>query len=282
MEEHLEEVDFEKAAEYEKRFRHDVFAHIHAFGDLCPEAKPIIHLGATSCYVTDNADLIQFKEALRLLFRKLVHVIRLLANFAAKNAKLPCLGYTHYQSAQPTTVGKRASLWLQDFLFDAQDWVRLFDQLPFLGAKGATGTQSSFLTLFEGNSSKVVKLEQAIAKEFGFSKILAVSGQTYTRKLDLNILNAFASFAASAHKMCTDIRLLAHDGELSEAFGKSQVGSSAMPYKRNPILFRTDLRTRPLRNFFRVKIPSTRRPRSGWSARSTTRPTAGSPSQRLS
>ncbi len=235
MEKHLETIDFASAEAYEKRFRHDVMAHIHAFGDQCPEAKPIIHLGATSCYVTDNADLIQFKEALHLLSGKLHHVLRLMARFAAKEAKTPCLSYTHFQSAQPTTVGKRACLWLQDFLFDAQDWKRIHGELPFLGAKGATGTQSSFLALFEGSSAKVIKLEKWIAEEFGFSKILRISGQTYSRKIDLTLLNAFESFAASAHKMGTDIRLLAHDGELSESFGKSQVGSSAMPYKRNPI-----------------------------------------------
>lgn len=235
MEKHLENIDFDQADAYEKRFRHDVMAHIHAFGDECPDAKPIIHLGATSCYVTDNTDLIQFKEALNLLLGKLVHVIELLARFASNEAKTPCLSYTHYQNAQPTTVGKRACLWLQDFLLDAQDWKRINETLPFLGAKGATGTQSSFLTLFEGNSAKVVKLEKIIAQEFGFLKILPVSGQTYSRKIDITILNGFESFAASAHKMGTDIRLLAHDGEILESFEKSQVGSSAMPYKRNPI-----------------------------------------------
>jgi len=235
MEKHLEEIDFGAAARYEKRFRHDVMAHIHAFGDLCPDAKGIIHLGATSCYVTDNADLILFKEALRLLLQKLIQILKLLADFAAKEAKTPCLSYTHYQSAQPTTMGKRACLWLQDLLMDAKDLLRIYEELPFLGVKGATGTQSSFLALFDGNASKILSLEKSIAKEFGFSKILPISGQTYSRKIDLNILNAFASFAASAHKMGTDIRLLAHDGELLESFDKSQVGSSAMPYKRNPI-----------------------------------------------
>ncbi|HSX38709.1 MAG TPA: adenylosuccinate lyase [Chlamydiales bacterium] len=235
MEKHLEEIDFDRAAFYEKRFRHDVMAHIHAFGDVCPDAKPIIHLGATSCYATDNANLIQCKEALNLLFGKLVYFLKVLSRFAAKEAKTPCLSYTHFQSAQPTTIGKRVCLWLQDFLLDAFDWKRLHDTLPFLGAKGATGTQSSFLTLFQGNSSKVIKLEKMIARDFGFTNILSISGQTYSRKIDLNILNAFTSFAASAHKMGTDIRLLAHDGEILEAFERSQVGSSAMPFKRNPI-----------------------------------------------
>jgi adenylosuccinate lyase len=229
------EIDFAKVREYEKKFRHDVMAHIHAFGDLCPTAKPIIHLGATSTYVTDNGDLIQMKEALQLLHRKLIHILRLLATFAKTHARSPCLGFTHYQSAQPTTIGKRATLWLQDFYLDAQEWERLASQLPFLGAKGATGTQSSFLSLFKGDVNKVIKLEALIAKDFGFTKVLSISGQTYSRKLDLNILNALESFAASAHKMATDIRLLSHDGELAEGFGKTQVGSSAMPYKRNPI-----------------------------------------------
>ncbi len=235
MEKHLDKIDFKAAETYEKRLRHDVMAHIHTFGDACPKAKPIIHLGATSCFVTDNADLILFKEALGLLTGKLVQAMKLLSSFAAKEANTPTLSYTHFQSAQPTTVGKRACLWLQDFLLDAQDWMRLYRDLPFLGAKGATGTQSSFLALFEGSETKVLELERLIARDFGFTKVLPISGQTYTRKLDLNLLNAFESFAASAHKMGTDVRLLAHDGELSETFEKNQVGSSAMPYKRNPI-----------------------------------------------
>ncbi|MBI5272739.1 MAG: adenylosuccinate lyase [Chlamydiia bacterium] len=236
MEEHLETIDFKTIALYEHRFRHDVFAHIHAFGDLCPKAKPIIHLGATSCYVTDNADLIQCKEALSLLTQKLTHLLSLLSAFAEKEATTPCLGYTHYQSAQPTTFGKRACLWLQDFLLDASDWERLLTTLPFLGAKGAVGTQSALLALFDGNTARIDALEEILREDFGFSKTLPISGQTYTRKLDLSLLNAFASFAASAHKMGTDIRLLSHDGIMVESFGETQVGSSAMPYKRNPIL----------------------------------------------
>ena len=235
MHERFEEIDFSKIALYEKQFRHDVMAHIHAFGDLCPEAKPIIHLGATSCYVTDNSDLIQCRDALTLLFKKLIHLLHLLADLSQKEADTPCLGYTHFQPAQPTTFGKRISLWLQDFLLDAREWERLLATLPFLGAKGATGTQSSFLALFDGDHKKVLTLEKLIAKEFHFTNILPISGQTYTRKIDLNVLNAFESFAASAHKMGTDLRLLAHDGEFLESFEKGQVGSSAMPYKRNPI-----------------------------------------------
>lgn len=235
MEANASEIDFDKAHEYEKKFRHDVMAHIHAFGDQCPDAKGIIHLGATSSFVTDNADLIQLKEALTLLFHKLLYLIDLLAKLAKKHASDPCLSYTHYQPAQPTTIGKRISLWLQDFLLDARDWHRLIEEIPFLGAKGATGTQSSFLALFEGDHQKVLKLEKEIASQFHFQTILPISGQTYTRKLDLNILNALESFAASSHKVATDFRLLAHDGEMREPFGDSQVGSSAMPYKRNPI-----------------------------------------------
>lgn len=235
MEKCFQEIDHAKIDGYEKKFRHDIMAHIHAFGDLCPKAKPIIHLGATSTYVTDNGDLIQMREALSLLFSKLLHVLKQLANFANKQANAPCIGYTHFQSAQPTTIGKRACLWLQDFLLDAHEWKRQLDTLPFLGAKGATGTQSSFLHLLKGSENKVKKLESLIAKEFSFTKVLPISGQTYTRKLDLHLLNSLASFAASVHKMATDIRLLAHEEELVESFDKTQVGSSAMPYKKNPI-----------------------------------------------
>ncbi len=231
----LEEIDFHKITEYEKELHHDVMAHIHAFGDLCPLAKPIIHLGATSTFVTDNADLIQLKEALTRILKKLHRVILLMTKLVKKHKAHPCVGFTHFQNAQPTTIGKRICLWLQDFLIDAKEWERLISSIPFLGAKGATGTQSSFLLLFNNNSHKIKKLEEFIAKEFGFTHILPISGQTYTRKLDVMILNALSSFAASSHKMATDIRLLAHEGEIMEGFGKSQVGSSAMPYKRNPI-----------------------------------------------
>lgn len=235
MKAHVDTIDFEKVHHYEKQFRHDVMAHIHAFGDQCPEAKPIIHLGATSSYAADNADLIQLKEAMKLLFGKLIHILKQLSTFAHRYAEAPTLSYTHFQSAQPTTIGKRACLWLQDFYQDALDWERLIHSIPFLGAKGATGTQASFLSLFDGDGAKVKKLEELIAHDFGFSKILPIASQTYPRKIDLCLLNALESFAASAHKMATDLRLLAHDGEIQEAFGDKQVGSSAMPYKRNPI-----------------------------------------------
>lgn len=235
MQAQLDKIHLSSIHSHEMVLKHDVMAHIHSFGDLCPKARGIIHLGATSCFVTDNADLMIYKEALTLLLRKLVKVIRALSSFAKSQAHRACVGYTHFQPAQPTTVGKRASLWLQDFLFDAYEWERQIATLPFLGAKGATGTQSSFLSLFNGDHAKVEKLEQSIAKEFHFSKVIGVSGQTYTRKIDLLLLNAMASFAASAHKMATDLRLLAHEGELVESSGKKQVGSSAMPHKQNPI-----------------------------------------------
>ena len=235
MSSHLEDIHFEKVQKYEKKFRHDVMAHIHAFGDQCPTAKPILHLGATSTYVTDNADLIQLKEALHLLIQKMVLAIQRLSAFAEKYADTPCLGYTHYQSAQPTTVGKRACLWLQDLLSDALEWERLHETLPFLGAKGATGTSASFLTLFDGNDEKVKKLEKLIAEDFGFDTILPICGQTYPRKIDLQIIHSLAAFAAGVHKMATDLRLLSHDKEISEKHLESQIGSSAMPYKHNPI-----------------------------------------------
>ncbi len=231
----VSQIDLEKIHQYETKFRHDVMAHIHAFGDVCPEAKGIIHWGATSSYVTDNAELIQLKEALELLTHKLLHIVARLSALARTHASDPCLGFTHFQPAQPTTIGKRFCLWLQDFFWDAQEWVSLCPKIPFLGVKGATGTQSSFLALFHGNSAKVVDLEKQVAAHFGFQKIVSIAGQTYPRKLDVVLVNALASFAASAHKWATDFRLLAHEGEVLESFGEHQVGSSAMPYKRNPI-----------------------------------------------
>ncbi|HEV7735990.1 MAG TPA: lyase family protein, partial [Chlamydiales bacterium] len=228
-------IDFDRILHHEKIYRHDVMAHIHAFGDVCPEAKPIIHWGATSSYVTDNTDLIQLKKALELLFQKMLHVLQILAVLAEKHAQDPCLGYTHFQPAQPTTIGKRMCLWLQDFLLDARQWHRLVQEIPFLGLKGATGTQSSFLSLLDGDHEKVLAMEQEIAKVFGFSYVVPIAGQTYPRKIDIEVLHSIASFAASAHKFGTDLRLLAHEGEMGETFEKDQVGSSAMPYKRNPI-----------------------------------------------
>jgi adenylosuccinate lyase len=235
MEAHINELDLNLVSDYEKKFKHDVMAHLHAFGDLCPDAKGIIHLGATSCFVTDNTDLILLKEGLKLLHAKVLQAIRHLADFAKKNAGLSCLSFTHFQAAQPSTYGKRACLWLQDLLMDLHDLEEKMHSLRFLGVKGATGTQASFLSLFEQDHSKVKKLERAVAKAMGFELIIPVSGQTYTRKQDIRVIGALSSFAATTHKIATDIRLLAHLKELEEPFGKEQVGSSAMPYKKNPM-----------------------------------------------
>lgn len=235
LEKAVEKIDISKADEYEKKFRHDVMAHIHAFGDQCPDARGIIHLGATSCFVTDNGDLIQMREGLQILRNKVLQVIRQLHPFAQKYASLPCLSYTHFQAAQPTTVGKRACLWLQDFLMDLSDIEHVLDKMHFLGVKGATGTQASFLALFEGDHNKVKKLEELVAKEMGFSHLFQITGQTYTRKQDIRIISALSSFASSAHKFATDLRLLAHLKEIEEPFAEKQIGSSAMPYKRNPM-----------------------------------------------
>jgi adenylosuccinate lyase len=235
MARHLDDIDFKKAARYEKQFRHDVMAHVYTFGDVAPKAAPIIHLGATSCYVGDNADLIIMREALRLIAGKLATVIDLLGEFAKTHRSLATLGFTHYQPAQLTTVGKRATLWCYEFVMDLQEIEHRLDTLPFRGVKGTTGTQASFLALFEGSRSKVKQLDKAVAAAFDFKKICAVTGQTYQRKIDTLVVNCLASVAQSAHKMCNDIRLLANLKEIEEPFEKSQIGSSAMPYKRNPM-----------------------------------------------
>jgi len=235
LEKHLPTIDFAAAATHEKKLRHDVMAHIHTYADQCPEAGKILHLGATSCFVTDNTDLIQMREALHLLQKKLLLVLRQLAVFARKNKSLACLSYTHLQAAQPTTVGKRACLWLQDFLWDFHDLEEKLKHFPFLGLKGATGTQASFLALFNGDAAKVKKLELLVAEEMGFVALFPISGQTYTRKQDMRILSLLTGMAASAHKCATDLRLLAHLKEIDEPFDSHQIGSSAMPYKRNPM-----------------------------------------------
>ena len=235
MARHLDDIDFNKAARYEKKFRHDVVAHIHTFADAAPKAAPIIHLGATSCYVGDNADLIIMREALQMTADKLAAVINLLSKFAKKHRSLPTLGFTHFQPAQLTTVGKRATLWCYEFAMDLQEIEHRLDTLPFRGVKGTTGTQASFLTLFEGKHSKVKQLDKAVAAAFGFKNTCAVTGQTYQRKIDTLVINCLASIAQSAHKMCNDLRLLANLKEIEEPFEKSQVGSSAMAYKRNPM-----------------------------------------------
>jgi adenylosuccinate lyase len=235
MAKHLDDIDFKKAAEYEKKLRHDVMAHIHTFAEAAPKAAPIIHLGATSCDITDNADLIIIRDALQLIAGKLATVINLLANFARKYRSLATLGFTHYQPAQLTTVGKRATLWCYEFALDLKEVEHRLDTLPFRGIKGATGTQASFLALFDGSRNKVERLDKMVAAAFGFKNICAVTGQTYQRKVDTLIVNALASVAQSAHKLCNDVRLLANLKEIEEPFEKYQVGSSAMAYKRNPM-----------------------------------------------
>jgi len=235
MARHLDDIDFKKAAEFEKRFRHDVMAHIYAFGAAAPKAASIIHLGATSCYVGDNADLIIMREALEIIAGKLAAVINLLGKFAKKHRDLATLGFTHYQPAQLTTVGKRATLWCYEFAMDLAEIEHRLETLLFRGVKGTTGTQASFLALFEGNHSKVKQLDKAVAAAFGFKNICAVTGQTYQRKIDTLVINCLASIAQSAHKLCNDVRLLANLKELEEPFEESQIGSSAMAYKRNPM-----------------------------------------------
>ena len=235
MRAHLDDIDFAAAERYEAELRHDVMAHVHAFGDQCPTARPIIHLGATSCYVTDNADLIVMRDGLALLRAKLVNLLDALARFAADHKSLVTLGFTHFQPAQPTTVGKRASLWLYDFVLDYQEIARAADGLPFRSVKGTTGTQDSFLALFDGRHAKVRRLEKLVAEKAGFRRLVPVSGQTYSRKLDTMVLHAVAGIGESASKMANDLRLLQHLQEVEEPFGKSQVGSSAMPHKRNPM-----------------------------------------------
>jgi adenylosuccinate lyase len=231
----VDTIDFDAALAYERRFRHDVMAHIHAFGDAAPSARPIIHLGATSCYVTDNADLITIRTALEIVRDKTVTAIDTLACFAERWKDLACLGYTHFQPAQPVTVGKRASLWCHELVLDLNEFERRLGELRFLGAKGTTGTQASFLALFDGDESKVEALDQMVARAFGFDATYPVSGQTYSRKVDSQVLAALAGLAESGHRFGTDLRLLAHERELEEPFEADQIGSSAMAYKRNPM-----------------------------------------------
>ncbi len=235
MKAHVDDVDYEAAAAYEKKLRHDVMAHIHAWGDQIPEARPIIHLGATSCYVGDNTDMIIMKKALALVRGKLLRVIENLRNFAVEYKSMPALAYTHLQPAQLTTVGKRATLWMYDLLLDLQDLDYVEKSLVLLGSKGTTGTQASFLELFCGDSEKVRRAEEYIAAEFGFSGTVPVSGQTYTRKFDSRVMSVLSGIAQSAYKFSGDMRLAQSFMEMEEPFEKNQVGSSAMPYKRNPM-----------------------------------------------
>ncbi|HEV7282544.1 MAG TPA: adenylosuccinate lyase [Pirellulaceae bacterium] len=231
----VEDIDFERVKVLEKELRHDVMAHVHAYGERCPGAAGIIHLGATSCYVTDNADLLLIRESLTLLARRLATVIGLLGDFAKRHRDLPCLAYTHLQPAQPTTVGKRATLWAYDLVLDLEEIERRLATLKARSAKGTTGTQASFLELFHGDHAKVRELERRIATKMGFAESYAVTGQTYTRKVDAQIVDSLSGLAQSAHKMATDLRLLSSWRELDEPFEEKQIGSSAMAYKRNPM-----------------------------------------------
>jgi adenylosuccinate lyase len=231
----VHKIDFDRAAQYEAEMRHDVMAHLHAFGDEAPIARGILHLGATSCFVVDNADLIIMRDALRLIAEWLAACIDLLGKFAQKHRALPTLGFTHYQPAQLTTVGKRAALWCYDFVRDLEEVETRIERLPFRGVKGATGTQASFLTLFDGNHAKVKRLETMVAKAFNFKSSEPVTGQTYSRKVDAQCVGALAGIAQSVHKMANDLRLLCNLKEIEEPFEGKQVGSSAMPYKRNPM-----------------------------------------------
>ena len=235
MEENIECIDFERAAAEEKRVRHDVMAHVHTFAATCPMAGPIIHLGATSAYVGDNTDLIVMRDGFDLLLPKLSKCIQRLATFALQYKDLPCLSYTHLQPAQLSTVGKRACIWIQDLLMDLRNLETARDNLRFRGVKGTTGTQASFLQLFEGNDDKVEALDKLVTELAGFKKHFLICGQTYSRKVDVDCLGALASLGSSVHKICTDIRLLANFKEIEEPFEKDQIGSSAMPYKRNPM-----------------------------------------------
>lgn len=231
----VETIDFEKANEYEQQLRHDVMAHVHAYGDQCPAARPIIHLGATSCFVTDNTDLLLLRESLELIRARLVLAIDQLASFAAAQRGVACLGFTHLQPAQPTTVGKRATLWCYDLVLDLEEIQHRLDALLFRGVKGTTGTQASFLQLFEGDHGKVESLDRLVAEKMGFEMSYAVTGQTYSRKIDAQVLAVLSGIGQSAHKTGSDIRLLQSRKEIEEPFEKKQIGSSAMAYKRNPM-----------------------------------------------
>ncbi len=232
---HVTDIDYDVVRQREKEVRHDVMAHVYAYGKVAPSAAGIIHLGATSCYVTDNADLILYRDALRYIRRELLSVIKQLSGFAEKYKALPTLGYTHYQPAQLVTVGKRASLWMQDFLSDLKEIDFAIENIKFLGCRGTTGTEASFMDLFDGDSAKIDAMNKALAEDFGFAECFDVCGQTYPRKVDSRVLNALSSIAQSAYRMANDIRLLQHDRQVEEPFEKNQIGSSAMAYKRNPM-----------------------------------------------
>ncbi len=235
LKKYVDDVNFDAADRYERELRHDVMAHVHAYGDQCPKARPIIHLGATSCYVTDNADLILMREGLQMLRSRLVEVIDGLAKFAVKYRDLPCLGFTHLQPAQPTTVGKRATLWCYDLVLDLEEIEHRIDSLRFRGVKGTTGTQATFLSLFNGDHAKVEELDRMVTARMGFTQPYAVTGQTYSRKVDSHVLQTLSGIAQSAHKAGSDLRILQSRKEIEEPFEEKQIGSSAMAYKRNPM-----------------------------------------------
>lgn len=235
MQENIYNIDYIKASEYEKKFKHDVMAHVHTFGEAAPKAKPIIHLGATSAYVGDNADLIIYHQALELIYKKLLLLIDKMKDFSLEYAAMPTLGFTHFQPAQLTTVGKRASLWLYDLVLDTEQIKFTFDTYKLRGVKGTTGTQASFMSLFDNDEEKIVKLDRLVCEQMGFNKAFCVTGQTYPRKADSRIINCLSDIAQSLHKCATDIRLLQHLKEVEEPFGSDQIGSSAMAYKRNPM-----------------------------------------------
>lgn len=235
MKAHIFDIDYDRAREYESKLRHDVMAHVHTFGDACPKARPIIHLGATSCYVGDNTDIIVLREAMLQIKKLLVNAIKAVSDFAERWKDEPTLAYTHFQAAQPTTIGKRATLWCQDLIIDLENLDFQLSSLKFFGCKGTTGTGASFLELFEGDKKKVTELERRIARKMGFDKCMPVSGQTYTRKVDYNVLSVLSGIAQSVTKFSTDIRLLSHLKEFDEPFEAGQIGSSAMAYKRNPM-----------------------------------------------
>lgn len=235
MKAHIFDIDYDRAREYESKLRHDVMAHVHTFGDACPKARPIIHLGATSCYVGDNTDIIVLREAMLQIKKLLVNAIKAVSDFAERWKDEPTLAYTHFQAAQPTTIGKRATLWCQDLIIDLENLDFQLSSLKFFGCKGTTGTGASFLELFEGDKKKVAELERRIARKMGFGKCMSVSGQTYTRKIDYNVLSVLSGIAQSVTKFSTDIRLLSHLKEFDEPFEAGQIGSSAMAYKRNPM-----------------------------------------------
>ena len=235
LEAHITDIDYDMAAAREREVRHDVMAHVYAYGKAAPSAAGILHLGATSCYVTDNADLILYRDGLKYLRGQLLAVLANLAAFAEKYAAIPTLGYTHYQPAQPVTVGKRATLWMQDFLSDLEELDYLLSTMKFLGCRGTTGTEASFMELFDGDEEKIDEMNRRIAGEFSFAECFSVCGQTYPRKVDSRVLNCLSSMAQSAYRMANDIRLLQHDRQVEEPFGESQIGSSAMAYKRNPM-----------------------------------------------